>query len=144
MVNSREDKLAGSMWRRAFDERRCVIPASAFYEWVALRGKNVPLRFERPGNDWLWIAGIWEDNPTFGRCFSMITTDPNTAVEPVHDRMPAVLREEQIQPYLENQLNDFGPSGVLLQFQEADNFLKVDKAKEEPKQLTLFEEQDSL
>jgi putative SOS response-associated peptidase YedK len=140
VVNSREDKLNGSIWRSAFNERRCLVPATAFYEWVALGASNVPLRFTRPEGAWLWIAGIWEEDPQSGR-FSMITTDPNTAVAPVHDRMPALLTEEQIQPYLANKLHTFGPSSLSLHYQQVENFLKRDTAPatDKQEQLSLFE-----
>ena len=60
IVNSREDKLDGRTWKKAFNENRCLIPASSFYEWIETGGRMIPLRFKRPGGEWLWIAGIWE------------------------------------------------------------------------------------
>ena len=70
----------------------------------------------------IWIAGIWEVGVN-GECFSMITTEPNRVVLPVHDRMPAVLSDEQIEPYLDRELNEFGPSGMELRYSQAANFL---------------------
>lgn len=131
IVNSREDKLDGRTWKGAFNLRRCLIPAASFYEWVEIGGRNVPLRFERPGGDWLWIAGIWEEGGE-GECFSMITTEPNEVLAPVHDRMPAVLADEQIEPFMEGGLNAFGPSGVALQYQEVANFLTAGKSRKPP------------
>ncbi len=124
IVNSREDKLGGRTWKKAFTERRCIVPAASFFEWVDSGGKKVPLRFSRPGDEWIWIAGIWEDNKDHGECFSMITTEPNAVLEPVHDRMPAVLQDSQVTPFLAGELNEFGPSAVALEFAEAANFLK--------------------
>lgn len=138
IVNSREDKLDGRTWKEAFQMRRCLIPAASFYEWVEIEGRNVPLRFERPGDEWIWIAGIWEEGQE-GECFSMITTEPNGVLAPVHDRMPAVLSGEQIAPFLDGDLNAFGPSAVALQYQESANFLKSGKAtKPLPPQGELF------
>jgi len=133
IVNSREDKLGGITWRGAFAERRCLIPAAAFYEWVKVDGENRPLRFQRPGGEWIWIAGIWEDHPEHGSCYSMITTAPSPAVESVHDRMPAVLDEGQIAPYLDGALGQFGPSPLALRYQEAPNFLKTVEKREFPR-----------
>jgi putative SOS response-associated peptidase YedK len=116
VVNSREDKLGGQMWRDSFLRRRCLIPAAAFIEWVEIDGRKTPLRFDRPDGNWLWIAGIWEENPERGPCFSMITTEPNAVLEAVHDRMPAVLDDARIGPFLSGELRDFGPSPVALQF----------------------------
>ncbi len=128
---SREDKLQGRTWSKAFRERRCLIPAAAFYEWMERGGKKLPLRFERPADEWTWIAGIWEEDKERGECFLMITTEPNSVLEPVHDRMPAVLSDSQIGPFLNGELNEFGPSSVLLQFNETENFLKRKPGKGE-------------
>ncbi len=129
VVNSREDKLDGRTWNKSFRERRCLIPATAFYEWVDGRGGKVPLRFERPDDQMTYIAGIWRKEEERGECFSMITTEPNGVLAPVHDRMPAVLGDEQILSYLRDELHNFGPSRVLLQYQEAENFLKKPLAR---------------
>lgn len=131
IVNSREDKLASVTWREAFDNRRCVIPAATFYEWIkGPDGKSAPLRFSRRDDEMIWIAGIWEEGEG-GECFSMITTEPNEAVRPVHDRMPAVLTDKQIEPYLEHKLNELGPSQVELQHSQTENFLTA-KPKARP------------
>lgn len=131
IVNSREDKLDGRTWKEAFALRRCLIPAASFYEWVEIDGRNVPLRFERPDDDWIWIAGIWEEGEE-GPCYSMITTEPNEVLAPVHDRMPAVLGDAQIAPFLAGELNIFGPSAVGLVYREAENFLRSGKATKPP------------
>lgn len=131
IVNSREDKLRGPVWKEAFENRRCLIPAAAFYEWGEVDGRKAPLRFESADDDWLWIAGIWETDPERGRCFSMITTDPTPQVASVHDRMPALLSESGIEPFLSGSLDDFGPSGVPLKFSTTDNFLRRDPGQGE-------------
>jgi putative SOS response-associated peptidase YedK len=124
IVNSREDKLTGHLWRESFERRRCLIPAASFFEWVVRGTRNVPLRFHHPDHTWLWIAGIWEDHPQLGACYSMITTVPSGDVAPVHDRMPAVLDHPRIGPFLGGDLVSLGPSPVPLVFEEAANFLK--------------------
>lgn len=125
IVNSREDKLDTAMWREAFRERRCLIPATAFYEWVeGPGGKAMPLRFTAEDDGWLMLAGIWEEGDG-GPCFSMLTTEPSAFVRRVHDRMPAVLADAQIGPYLDGELHEFGPSSIPLQHVGAANFLKA-------------------
>jgi len=136
--NSREDKLSGRTWKESFTERRCLIPASAFFEWIDGPAGKVPLRFERPENEWLWIAGIWETDKERGDCFSMITTEPSGAIAPIHDRMPAVLTNAQLRPYLDGELNEFGPSAVPLEWKETANFLKKTSGETKPEQGELF------
>lgn len=124
IVNSREDKLGSAMWSESFHERRCLIPATSFYEWdEGAGGKAVPLRFKREDDGWVLIAGIWEEGES-GPCFSMLTTEPSACVQQYHDRMPAVLAEEHIEPYLDGNLHEFGPSSVVLHHVVATNFLK--------------------
>ncbi len=125
IVNSREDKLDTAIWREAFRERRCLIPAIAFYEWVEVSGgKTMPLRFTAEDDGWLMIAGIWEQGEN-GPCFSMLTTEPSACVREVHDRMPAVMTDAQIDPFLDGELHEFGPSTVPLRHAGAANFLKT-------------------
>lgn len=85
----------GSMWRESFARRRCLIPAWGFYESHASEtvpsartGRPVKRQyaFERADGAPLLLAGIHDK----GR-FSLVTTEPNAAVAPVHNRMPLVL-----------------------------------------------------
>lgn len=139
VVNSREDKLGGHTWNKSFRERRCLVAATAFYEWVAQGGKMIPLRVERSDLNMTWIAGIWREESERGECFSMITTEPNGVIAPVHDRMPAVLADDQIPAYLGGELHEFGPSRVGLIYTEAANFLKrKEDPPEAPEQPELF------
>lgn len=146
VVNSREDQLKIGLWRDKFKSNRCLIPASAFFEWVqADDGKMMPLRFTRPGKKAILIAGVWGEEEGRGECFSMITTEPTVAIGAVHDRMPAVLAEDQLRPYLEGELNEFGPSRVALDWVPTENFLKKpkppvrpQKSRPLPVQLDLF------
>lgn len=136
IVNSREDKLAGHTWSAAFRERRCLIPAYSFFEWIERPGGLVPLEFEDAGGRLLWIAGIWEEDETRGEVFSMITTEPNALVAPIHDRMPAVLVPDQVKSFLGGDLHEFGPSLALLAYSEAESFLT--RKRSNPSQGELF------
>lgn len=68
----------------------------------------------------------------------MVTTTPNDILKPVHDRMPAVLTDDQIRPYLDYELHEFGPSRVPLIYAEGENFLRAKKEPEAPNQGELF------
>lgn len=83
------------MWAKAIAEGRCLVPVRAFYEGhVSERvtsertGKPVrrQYRFRMPGARAFLLAAVQQD----GR-FSIVTTEPNASVAPVHDRMPLVL-----------------------------------------------------
>ena len=115
--NARSDKLEGGMWKEAFHERRCVIPMSLFYEWgPGLAGSKQAHEFRDPEDGYLWVAGIWEENPDLGPCYSMVTTAASPLMSPIHSRMPALLRPEEMQEYLAgNGRWDFNPfEGALV------------------------------
>ena len=76
--NARSVKLESGMWAEAFHERRCVIPMSLFYEWGPGSGggdgRKQAYEFRESEDDFLWGAGIWEESPDAGPCYSMVTT----------------------------------------------------------------------
>lgn len=115
VVNSREDKLNTRTWKQSFQERRCLIPAAAYYEWTGAPGSKQAHRFTRPDGDVMWIAGIWDEDPARGRFYSMITTEPNRVAAFVHDRMPALLRLEEIGPFLAGEMRTFQPADDVLE-----------------------------
>ena len=103
MINARAETLRTSgAFKRAFERRRCIVPADGFYEWRKLepRGKQ-PWFFRRRDGEPLAFAGLWEtwhdphaadDAPPLRTC-TIITGRPNELVAPVHDRMPVMLTE---------------------------------------------------
>lgn len=99
--NARSDKLAGGMWATACRERRCVIPITLFYEWgPGLGRQKQAFEFRDPSDDFLWVAGIWEEHAELGRCYSMVTTDAPPLMAPIHDRMPAILLPSEAAGFL--------------------------------------------
>lgn len=92
--NTRLDAAAGSrFWRDAFSNRRCLIPATVFYEWNQEQKKR-EVGFALPEEQTIYIAGIYQEFNGVSR-FSVITTEPNTTVAAVHNRMPLVLLPEE-------------------------------------------------
>lgn len=122
--NTRSDKLASPVWRDAFLHRRCIIPVASFYEYTGPKGDKRAHLFRAVDDTCLWAAGIWEENETLGRCFSMIMTDANPFVSTIHDRMPALLHLQELEPYLAEPPVAFAPSTVDLQVADAANPLK--------------------
>lgn len=125
--NARSDKLDSSMWADAFRERRCVIPVSAFYEWgPGVGGRKQAHEFRAPDDDFLWIAGLWEPGAgDIGPSFTMVTTAAAPVMAPIHDRMPAVLRPDEVPEFLDlgNHWN-FRPFAGVLAVTPCDSPLK--------------------
>ncbi len=119
-INARAETLAERpAFREAFRRRRCLIPADGFYEWRGPRGSREPIWFHAEDRSVFWMAGLYEGwrDPQRGlvrTTFTIITTAANTAVAEVHDRMPAILSREQIEPWLtgDSPANELGPAPV--------------------------------
>jgi putative SOS response-associated peptidase YedK len=100
LINARLDSLGDKpAFREALTRRRCLIPASGFYEWgVDPAGKKQPF-FIRPRSEpLLAIAGLWERwRPQGGESGEpletcvIVTTEASGLLAPIHDRMPVVL-----------------------------------------------------
>jgi putative SOS response-associated peptidase YedK len=93
------------MFQRAFERKRCLFPASGYYEWHPVDGGKQPFYFTSPASPILSIAGLWDgwkEIETGDRVMSatMIITDANDFVSPIHDRMPVLLEPDQFAPWL--------------------------------------------
>jgi putative SOS response-associated peptidase YedK len=98
--NARADKLDSFMWRFSFQERRCLIPVSAFAEAEGERGAKTRTWFSLPDEEVFAVAGIWRDTPEWGHAYSMVMTEACISVADVHDRMPVILGREQWDDWL--------------------------------------------
>lgn len=98
--NARADKLTGRFWNASFRDRRVLIPVSAFAEAEGLRGAKTRTLFSLPDQPIFACAGIWRASDEWGESYSMIMTDANETVAPIHNRMPVILRPDQYQDFL--------------------------------------------
>ena len=85
--------------------RRCVIPASGFYEWDPYKARY---RFTSADGGLLLLAGFYRKEQGLPR-FTVLTTEANESMIKVHDRMPVMIRREEIRPWIEDdaRLPDF-------------------------------------
>jgi putative SOS response-associated peptidase YedK len=97
LINARLDSLATKpAFREALGRRRCLIPASGFYEWgVDSAGKKQPFFVRASAEPLLALAGLWErwrrpDGEPLETCV-IVTTDAAPSLAPIHDRMPVML-----------------------------------------------------
>ena len=97
MINARAETLDEKpAFRNALKRRRCLIPADGFYEWRKEKaGGKTPMRIHRRDNKPFAFAGLWElwadDKGNEVRSATIVTTEPNDLVRPIHDRMPAIV-----------------------------------------------------
>lgn len=87
LINARDDRLASALtFREALRERRCIVPASYFIEWVGSRGRGKTPYLLRPvDGGLLGLAGLWFEEPGCGRSYVIVTTSPNELVRPYHN-----------------------------------------------------------
>jgi putative SOS response-associated peptidase YedK len=100
MINARGESVAEKpAFRRAFKTRRCLVAADGFYEWQPRsKGPKQPYRIVRPDRGPFAFAGLWErwrdpaqaEAPALESC-TIITTEANARLAPIHLRMPVIL-----------------------------------------------------
>ena len=97
-INARAETLAtASAFRGAYEARRCLVPASAFYEWSGPKGKRVKWRIVLKDEPLFALAGLWEwwkertPDAKPVHTYTIVTTDANAALAPIHDRMPVIV-----------------------------------------------------
>ena len=103
LVNVRAETLL-SRFGRALQTRRCILPASGFYEWEAAGGRKQPWYFSMRSGQPFGLGGIWDlwrgsDGTELETC-AVITTTPNRVLQPVHERMPVMLTPDQCRKWL--------------------------------------------
>ena len=98
LINARGETITEKpSFRNAFKNRRCLVPATGFFEWRRDREKtpfNIRLKSREP----FCFAGVWDKWVTGDgeiiHSFSIITTSPNALMEQIHDRMPVILQKQ--------------------------------------------------
>lgn len=96
LINARSETiLEKPSFRNAFRQRRCLVPADAFYEWKQEVKEKIPYRIFLKNQNIFSMAGIWEKcklpNGETIFSFAIITTQPNTLMTKIHNRMPVIL-----------------------------------------------------
>jgi putative SOS response-associated peptidase YedK len=95
-INARAETVdAKPAFRTAFRRQRCLIPADGFYEWVEIAGRKQPYYIQLKGHEVFAFAGLWEhwsgpEGEAIESC-TIIVTDANQAIRPIHDRMRVIL-----------------------------------------------------
>jgi putative SOS response-associated peptidase YedK len=112
LINARAESAATKpSFREALKKRRCIVPATGFYEWKKEGTRRQPWYFRpsRPGA-LLAIAGMWErwkdpeGNPVDTVC--LLTSEANSVLSPVHDRMPVLLDRTGVTRWLDDSVSD--------------------------------------
>ena len=108
LINARSETIATKpSFRTAFKRRRCLIPADGFYEWQKKADSKTKIpHYIRMAKDRAFaFAGLWEtwhgtDGSALDSC-TIVTTEANDLMRPLHDRMPVILPEESFAQWLD-------------------------------------------
>lgn len=92
--NTRTDKLDSYMWRYSFEERRCLLPLTAWAEAEGAKGSMTRTWLTVPDEDLFAVAAIWRDSDEWGPTYSMVMTDAAGDAAQVHTRMPVILKPD--------------------------------------------------
>lgn len=111
MINARAETIDEKpTFKRLLSRRRCLILADSFYEWQREGDKKVPMRIYLKNEQPFALAGLWDrwaspEGQTIQSC-TIITTEPNAFMKPIHDRMPVILPKEAEQMWLDRSVED--------------------------------------
>lgn len=105
LINARaESILEKPSFRNSFKNKRCLVPATGFYEWKKDENTKIPYYFKPKDDSIFSFAGlydVWVDAE--GKeilSYTIITTEPNELMRPIHNRMPVILRIEDEDKWL--------------------------------------------
>lgn len=107
VINARVESLAEKKpyFRGAFKSARCAILADGFYEWKKVPGGKQPYRIGRSDGGLFAMAGLWSHAAIRGggeqlTC-AIVTVEPNSLMRDIHNRMPAILRPNDVEIWLD-------------------------------------------
>jgi len=107
LINARAETIAEKpAFKSAYQQRRCLIPATGFYEWQKTEQGKQAYCISRPDQQLFAFAGLWEywehDRETVYSC-TIITTTANQLINPIHSRMPVIISHNNINHWLDKQ-----------------------------------------
>lgn len=110
MINARcETVHEKPAFRQAIRTRRCLIPASGFYDWTHTE-KKIPFYVSMADGSPMAFAGIWDSwkAPDGSRLesFAILTTNANSLITPIHDRMPVILHPAEFDLWLDRDITE--------------------------------------
>jgi putative SOS response-associated peptidase YedK len=112
MINARSETLLEKpSFKKPFQRQRCIVPASGFYEWQTLGKTKIPYYIRTLDQEVMGFAGLfdkWEKDGQTVFSFTIITTNANDLLAPLHERMPVILRKKEYDDWLDPLFDDLG------------------------------------
>ncbi|MFC1780303.1 SOS response-associated peptidase [Patescibacteria group bacterium] len=111
LINARSETIFEKpSFKRSAKSKRCIVPATGFYEWKHAGNSKIPY-FVKPSKDSLFsLAGLFDEwmDPEGKKVktFTILTTEPNKVLKPIHKRMPVVLEKNEEEPWIGKRVQD--------------------------------------
>ena len=106
LINARSETAAlKPTFQESWKRRRCIVPASWYYEWEHLRGSDGKTRtgdrfmIQPKGSDMTWLCGLYRMEEGFP-VFVILTREPGEEIRFIHDRMPLILPESAVEDWI--------------------------------------------
>ena len=111
LINARAETVAERpSFRTALSSRRCLVIADGFYEWQRVGNARRPMRVAMKSGEVFAFAGLWDSwrdpRGDIVRSCTIITTEPNELLRPIHNRMPVILPKELESLWLDDEVQD--------------------------------------
>ncbi|GAS82365.1 SOS response-associated peptidase [Paenibacillus amylolyticus] len=135
MINARAETLAEKpAFKRLVGSKRCIVPCSGFFEWRKEGTAKTPMRILMKDDSIFSLAGLYDtwtdpDGNKLSTC-TIITTEPNSLMEDIHNRMPVILRTEDEAEWLGRDNDDVQSLLGLLKPYEASAMRAYEVPKE--------------
>jgi len=117
-INAKAETVAiKPMFRSAFKKCRVLVPADAFYEWRAVPGGKQPNLIRLRDKSPMGFAGLlehWAGPEGEVQTFTLLTTEPNPLMAAIHNRMPAIIRPEDYEAWLDTKVVDVNVLQTML------------------------------
>jgi putative SOS response-associated peptidase YedK len=120
LINAKAEEIADKRsYKIPFQKRRCIVPISGFFEWKRTADKKRPFAIHLKNHSVMGLAGIWEQwvSKETGEevcSFALITTEANSLMAPIHNRMPVILDEKDEETWLDPENQDVASLQKLL------------------------------
>ncbi len=119
IINARAETLTEKpSFKRLIGKRRCLVVADGFYEWAKQGRGKAPMRFVLKSGEPFAFAGLWDrwKKPDGGELdsFTIITTQANDLLKPIHERMPVILGKGDEEVWLDPKAPDVSHLSLLL------------------------------
>ncbi len=111
MINARSETISEKpSFKQAFIKRRGLVPANGFFEWKTIGKSKSPFFISSSEHPLIAFAAVWESNTQIQTqpidTFSILTTEANSDMEPIHHRMPVILLKESWGIWLNHNLKE--------------------------------------